>query len=117
MRPAPFRPLPSRPRTASTPGRGGLAGPRAAVAAPVRGAARLRAERAPHTQASIALTARLGLTDPVLMTEARYLRHPSQADLHAHFQDHPLAFDLFPGGSLLPPPRHAHLAQPSATAD
>lgn len=117
MRPAPFRPLPSRPRPASTYVLGVFAALLAAFAATFVDAARLRAERAPHTQASIALTARLGLTDPVLMTEARYLRHPSQADLHAHFQDHPLAFDLFPGGSLLPPPRHAHLAQPSATAD
>lgn len=47
---------------------------------------------------------RLGLTDLVLFTEARYTRHPSQADLHSAFQDHPFAMDHFPTGSLLPPP-------------
>ena len=52
-----------------------------------------------------ALTRQLGLTDPALMTEARYGRHLSQADRHTPFQDHPLAFDHFPTGSLLPPPR------------
>ncbi|OAN51264.1 hypothetical protein A6A04_16560 [Paramagnetospirillum marisnigri] len=46
----------------------------------------------------------LGLTDLVLFTEARYTRHPSQADLHSAFQDHPFAMDHFPSGSLLPPP-------------
>jgi hypothetical protein len=40
----------------------------------------------------------------VLFTEARYTRHPSQADLHSAFQDHPFAMDHFPTGSLLPPP-------------
>lgn len=48
----------------------------------------------------------LMLTDLALFTEARYTRHPSQADLHTPFQDHPSAMDHFPSGSLLPPPRH-----------
>lgn len=46
------------------------------------------------------------LTDLCLSGEARYTRHPSQADIHAAFQDHPLALDHFPSGSLLPPPPH-----------
>ncbi|ARJ68198.1 hypothetical protein WV31_16060 [Magnetospirillum sp. ME-1] len=50
------------------------------------------------------LVEQLGLTDLVLFTEARYTRHPSQADLHSAFQDHPFAMDHFPSGSLLPPP-------------
>lgn len=50
------------------------------------------------------LAARLGLTDLCLFTEARYTRHPSQADLHAPFQDHPLSLEHFPSGSLLAPP-------------
>jgi hypothetical protein len=50
------------------------------------------------------LTTALGLSDLALMTEARYTRHPSQADTHAAFQDHPLAFDHFPTGSLIPAP-------------
>lgn len=52
------------------------------------------------------LVAQLGLTDLCLFTEARYTRHPSQADLQSAFQDHPLAFEHFPSGSLLPPPRN-----------
>jgi hypothetical protein len=52
------------------------------------------------------LAAQLGLTDLCLFTEARYTRHPSQADLQSAFQDHPLAFEHFPSGSLLPPPRN-----------
>jgi hypothetical protein len=47
----------------------------------------------------------LQLTDLCLFTEARYTRHLSQADFHAPFQDHPLAFDHFPTGSLVLPPR------------
>ena len=44
------------------------------------------------------------LTDPALFTEARYARHASQADRHAAFQDHPMALEHFPAGSLVPPP-------------
>jgi hypothetical protein len=46
------------------------------------------------------------LTDPALFTEARYTRHPTQADLHSPFQDHPVALEHFPSGSLLMPPAH-----------
>ncbi|MEW8027059.1 MAG: hypothetical protein AB2792_10275 [Candidatus Thiodiazotropha sp.] len=45
----------------------------------------------------------LSLTDPALFTEARYTRHLSQADRHAPFQDHPMAFEHFPSGSLVSP--------------
>ena len=60
------------------------------------------------------LVRQLGLTDLCLFTEARYTRHPSQADFHSPFQDSPLALEHFPSGSLLPPPpyfkkRHAPL--------
>jgi hypothetical protein len=48
------------------------------------------------------LVRELGLTDLALFTEARYTRHPSQADLHSAFQDHPAALDHFPTGSLVP---------------
>jgi len=44
------------------------------------------------------------LTDLSLFTEARYTRHPSQADGFTPFQDHPMAFEHFPSGSLLIPP-------------
>ncbi len=52
------------------------------------------------------LVEQLGLTDLCLFTEARYTRHPSQADLHSAFQDHPLGLEHFPSGSLLTPPAH-----------
>ena len=46
----------------------------------------------------------LGLTDLCLFTEARYTRHPSQADIHSAFQDHPVALEHFPTGSMAGPP-------------
>jgi hypothetical protein len=49
---------------------------------------------------------KLHLTDLCLFTEARYARHLSQADLHSAFQDHPMAMDHFPSGSLVMPPQH-----------
>lgn len=69
-----------------------------------------------------ALAARLGLTDLALFTEARYTRHPSQADLHSAFQDHPVALEHFPTGSLLPPPaslvsHHERLDRKAASPD
>jgi len=45
----------------------------------------------------------LGITDLSLCSEARYTRHPSQADLFAPFQDFPGAFEHFPTGSIIPP--------------
>jgi hypothetical protein len=65
-------------------------------------AARLRADAGEdEANAHGALVAQLRLTDLALFTEARYTRHPSQADLHSAFQDHPLALEHFPTGSLI----------------
>lgn len=69
-----------------------------------------------------ALVEKFGLTDLALFTEARYTRHPTQADLHSALQDHPGAFDHFPSGSLLPPPAlltqsHANLAGKTTSPD
>jgi hypothetical protein len=50
-----------------------------------------------------ALVRDLELTDLCLFTEARYTRHPSQADFHTPFQDHPLSLEHFPSGSLMTP--------------
>jgi hypothetical protein len=55
---------------------------------------------------SIQLVSSLGLTDLCLSTEARYTRHPSMADLHSAFQDHPHALEHFPSGSIIGPPEH-----------
>lgn len=46
----------------------------------------------------------LKLTDMVLSTDARYTRHPSQADLFSAFQDSPGALEHFPSGSVIFPP-------------
>jgi len=67
-------------------------------------AARLRAAAGEDEAERTRLVARLRLTDLALFTEARYTRHPSQADLHSAFQDHPLALEHFPTGSMLAPP-------------
>jgi len=85
-------------------------------------AAGLRARGAAELAARGALAARLGLTDLALFTEARYTRHPSQADLHSAFQDHPVALEHFPTGSLLPPPaslvsHHERLDRKAASPD
>ncbi len=56
------------------------------------------------TAANTELVHRLMLTDLCLFTEARYTRNPSLTDIHSAFQDHPLAMDHFPSGSLVAPP-------------
>lgn len=66
-----------------------------------------RRARAAEVEARAAMVRRLGLTDLCLFTEARYTRHPSQADRFAPFQDHPAAIEHFPSGSLVVPRREA----------
>ncbi len=60
----------------------------------------------------------LQLTDLSLWTEARYTRHPSQADRFTPFQDFPSALEHFPAGSIIAPPLPANPAlipgQPSS---
>lgn len=51
-----------------------------------------------------ALVQRLGLTDMALWSEARYTRHPSQADWFASFQDFPSSIEHFPAGVIIGPP-------------
>jgi hypothetical protein len=89
----------------------------AAFALSLVDAALPRAQREAELNETRALVARLGLTDLALFTEARYTRHPSQADLHSAFQDHPLALEHFPTGSLLPPPRHDIVVREAALPD
>lgn len=66
-------------------------------------------------RASQRLVSEFGLTDLCLFTEARYTRHPSQADFNTPFQDHPMALEHFPSGALLHPPRN--LVRPNADMD
>ena len=49
------------------------------------------------------LVRNLKLTDLSLWTEARYTRHPSQADVFTAFQDFPSSFEHFPAGSIIGP--------------
>jgi len=54
----------------------------------------------PLIESAAGMAGKLELTDLCLFTEARYARHPSQADLHSAFQDHPVALEHFPTGSM-----------------
>ena len=62
-----------------------------------------RAER--ELSSGMGMVKYLHLTDLCLFTEARYTRHPAMADFNTPFQDHPLALEHFPSGSLVAPPR------------
>ncbi len=55
------------------------------------------------------LVRRLQLTDLSLWTEARYTRHPSQADIFTPFQDFPSSLEHFPAGSIIGP-ENIHLS-------
>lgn len=79
-------------------------------------AASLRAAAGAEEAECTRLVAQLRLTDLALFTEARYTRHPSQADLHSAFQDHPLALEHFPTGSLIAPPSGLARVGAGATA-
>jgi hypothetical protein len=67
-------------------------------------AARVRTEV--ETPQKRELVERLELTDLAIWTEARYTRHPSQADFFAPFQDGPSTLEHFPAGSVVAPPPH-----------
>ncbi len=51
------------------------------------------------------LVSELGLTDFAIWTEARYTRHPSQADFFSAFQEFPGSFEHFPAGAIMAPPQ------------
>ena len=57
----------------------------------------------PRLQRQAQMVERFDLTDLCLCTEARYTRHPSQADRHTPFQDHPASLEHFPTGSVIGP--------------
>ncbi len=72
-------------------------------------------KRAPALKANQQLVKNLMLTDLSLWTEARYSRHPSQADFFAPFQDVPAAIERFPSGSLTAPAALYKLSQNAAS--
>ncbi len=82
-----------------------LAAAAAGSVAAARHAASERERCAPEVEGRAALVRRLGLTDLALFTEARYTRHPSQADRFTPFQEHPTSLEHFPSGSIAAPPR------------
>jgi hypothetical protein len=69
-------------------------------------AGRTESLAAPERQRNQLLVTQLRLTDLCLTTEAPYTRNPSLADRYAPFQDHPVALEHFPSGSLIAPPPH-----------
>jgi hypothetical protein len=65
-----------------------------------------REHAAPRLNEMARIVKELELTDLCLFTEARYTRHPSQADLQTAFQDHPMAMEHFPSGSFMKIPEN-----------
>lgn len=59
---------------------------------------------APTVDRMRALVEAFDLTDLALLNEASYTRNVSTADLHTAFQEHPLALEHFPTGSIVAPP-------------
>jgi hypothetical protein len=56
-------------------------------------------------QQMLNLSARFGLTDLCVATDARYIRHLSVTDPLAPYMDHPGAIEYFPTGSFWVPVR------------
>jgi len=71
----------------------------------LHGAARIREAATEELPTLNAMARTLQLTDLALWTEARYTRHPSQADQFTPFQDFPSALEHFPAGSIVAPVR------------
>jgi hypothetical protein len=69
--------------------------------------ARRHRDSATVVPANLELARQLELTDLAIWTEARYTRHPSQADRFAPFQDLPSSLEHFPAGSVVSPPARA----------
>ena len=49
----------------------------------------------------------VGFADLALSSSARWIRHPSQVELAAPFQDGPASFDTDPAGAIVGPPVEA----------
>jgi hypothetical protein len=73
----------------------------------VHGRVTIRERTRQELPAKRELVRHLGLTDLAIWTEARYTRHPTQADIFSAFQDLPSALEHFPAGSIVPAPSPA----------
>lgn len=62
------------------------------------------ARHASQTSSRRATVKTLGFADFALSSSARWLRHPSQVERMAPFQDLPASFDTDPAGALQGPP-------------
>lgn len=60
----------------------------------------------PRLAANRQLAGFFQLTDLAIWTEARYTRHPSQADFFSAFQDFPACMEHFPAGTIVSPAVH-----------
>jgi hypothetical protein len=67
----------------------------------------------PESPCDTRLVEALMLTDLSIWTEARYTRHPSQADFFSAFQDGLGAPDHFPAGAWVPVPEYTSKAGPA----
>ena len=83
------------------------------VIALVAGARRTATHPGTFVPAKREIVARLGLTDLAIWTEARYTRHPSQADLFSPFQDFPSSLEHFPAGSVVGVPDMSSFRRPA----
>ena len=72
-------------------------------------------DRAQTQSDNAQLVQALMLTDLALWTEARFTRHPSQADCFTPFQNGPGTLDQFPSGTWLTPNRPDPLLTPQIT--
>lgn len=68
-------------------------------------AARLRDADGEGRALRAALASRVGLADLALSSDARWLRHPSQAEPAAAISDAPGALDVDPAGAWIAAPR------------
>lgn len=66
-------------------------------------ASRRADQREAFAQANREIVRSLSLTSLSLWSEARYCRHPAEADLFAPFGDHPASIEHYPSGSWVPP--------------
>ncbi|BCR06561.1 hypothetical protein DESUT3_36300 [Desulfuromonas versatilis] len=70
-----------------------------------QGREQVRLRQSRELAGKLQLVRSLGLTDLAIWSEARYTRHPSQADHFTPFQEFPGSLEHFPAGSILAPPR------------